>query len=121
MLLTPFRKVFFSLVYHAAMGFKYRKRIFLTPASTGMTSHILAEVESTRNGEHKWGHNMLTIADCHRRVELEFFLGTAQARKLSLAKIQLLIETLQGFQDALQTEVDLITAFEKAPKKKARK
>jgi hypothetical protein len=53
--------------------FCYRKRVFLAPVSTGHTSYILAEAESTRDGEYKWGHYMLTIADCRRRIQLEFF------------------------------------------------
>ncbi len=51
----------------------FRKRVFLASVSTGHTSYILAEVESSRGGEYKWGHCMLTIADCRRRVQLEFF------------------------------------------------
>jgi hypothetical protein len=56
--------------------FSLRKRSFLSPVSTGYTSHIFAEVESSNEGEYRWGHNMLTIADCRRRVQIEFFLGT---------------------------------------------
>ena len=115
---NPKTIVFSTFIYSIdATTMECRKRTFLNSISTGYTSHILAEVESTRNGEYKWGHNMLTLADCRRRVELQFFLGTKQARKRRLAKIRLLIKTLQGFQDALEMEVDLITVFEKAPKK----
>src|SRR5829696_7594427 len=88
--------------------FAFRKRFFLNPISTGHTSHILAEVESSRNGEYKWGHYMLTLADCRRRIQLEFFLGTKQARRNSLRKINLLISLLMRFRDALQKEIDLI-------------
>ncbi len=99
---------------------KYRKRTFLNSISTGHTSHILAELESTRNGEYKWGHNMLTIADCRFRIQLEFFLGSKRARKQSLAKIRLLLTTLQDFENALITEDELIERFEK-PKKGSKK
>ena len=51
---------------------------------------------------------MLTIADCRRRVQLEFFLGTKTARRISLKKINLLIEVLTRFRDALVTESTLI-------------
>ena len=51
--------------------FSLRKRVFLNPVSTGQTSYILAEVESSRDGEYKWGHYMLTIADCRRHIQLE--------------------------------------------------
>ncbi|HKG61694.1 MAG TPA: hypothetical protein VKB05_18195 [Pyrinomonadaceae bacterium] len=88
--------------------FSLRKRVFLNPVSTGHTSYILAEVESSRDGEYKWGHYMLTIADCRRRIQLEFFLGTKTARRISLKKINLLIDVLTRFRDALMKECDLI-------------
>ena len=37
--------------------FGYRKRVFLGSISTGHTSYILTEVESSRGGEYKWGHS----------------------------------------------------------------
>ena len=48
--------------------FSLRKRSFLSPVSTGFTSHIFAEVESSNEGEYRWGHNMLTIADCRYKT-----------------------------------------------------
>ena len=60
-------------------GFSVRKGSFLSPVSTGYTSHMFAEVESSDEGEYRWGHNMLTIADCRRRVQIEFFWGTKRA------------------------------------------
>jgi hypothetical protein len=89
-------------------AFNYRKRVFLNPVSTGHTSYILAEIESSREGEYRWGHNMLTIADCRRRIQLEFFLGSKRARRISLTKINLLIDTLTAFRDALKKEIALI-------------
>lgn len=90
--------------------FSFRKRSFLSPISTGHTSYILAEVESSREGENKWGHCMLTLADCRRRIQLEFFLGTAQTRRFSLAKIDLLINVLTAFREQLRSEASLIEA-----------
>ena len=90
------------------MKFSLRKRVFLNPVLSGTTSFLFAEVESSRGGEYKWGHYMLTIADCRRRIQLEFFLGTKQARRLSLQKINLLIDVLTKFRDALIKERDLI-------------
>src|ERR1041384_8687951 len=70
-----------STLKEVAMStFGYRKRVFLASISTGHTSYILTEVESSRGGEYKWGHCMLTLADCLRRIQLEFFLGTLRAR-----------------------------------------
>lgn len=96
----------------------FRKRTFLDPTSTGHTSYVLAEVESSHGGEYKWGTNMLTIADCRRRIQLEFFPGTKQARRISLKKINLLIDVLTQFRDALTAELELIEKFEKGGKKK---
>lgn len=98
----------------------FRKRSFLSPTSTGQTSYILAEAESSQNGEYKWGTYMLTIADCRRRIQLEFFLGTKRARRTSLAKINLLIEMLTRFRDVLLKENELIENFEQAGKTKRR-
>lgn len=89
----------------------FRKRTFLCPVSTGDTSYILAEAESTRGGEYKWGHYMLTLADCRRRIQLEFFLGTKVARRSSLKKINLLIGVLTQFRDALTKELALIETY----------
>ena len=54
------------------------------------------------------GHYMLTMADCRRRIQFEFFLGTKRARRISLAKINLLIDILTAFRDALTKEIALI-------------
>jgi hypothetical protein len=91
--------------------FSFRKREFLSPVSTGHTSYILAEVESSDDGGNKWGHCMLTLADCRRRIQLEFFLGTKQTRRISLAKIDLLINVLTAFRDQLRNEARLIEAY----------
>ncbi len=95
----------------------FRKRLFLASVSTGHTSYILAEVESSRGGEYKWGHCMLTIADCRRRIQLEFFLGTVRARRESLRKLDLLLKVLGSFRTALLAEAHAITEYERAGKR----
>ena len=99
----------------------FRKRVFLASITTGHTSYILAEVESSRGGEYKWGHCMLTIADCRRRIQLEFFLGTVRARRESLRKLDLLMKVLGSFRNALLAEAHAITEFERASKRKGLK
>src|SRR6476661_6560660 len=94
----------------------YRRRVFLASISTGHTSYILAEAESSRGGEYKWGHYMLTIADCRRRIQLEFFLGTVRARRESLRKLDLLLKVLGTFRNALLTEAQAINDYERAGK-----
>jgi hypothetical protein len=103
--------------------FTHRKRKFLSPASTGQTSYILTEVESSHQGEYKWGTNMLTLADCHKSIKLEFFLGTKKARRQSLTKIADLVTDLVRFASALKKEAELINTFEaqKKPSKRTKK
>src|SRR5690349_16516173 len=86
----------------------FRKRSFLNPVSTDQTSYVHAVVESSRDGEYPWGTNLLTIADCRRAVQLEFFLGTRRSRKLSLQKIDLLLNILTRFRAALTKEIAAI-------------
>lgn len=88
--------------------FTLRKRLFLNPISTGYSSFILAEVESSQDGAYKWGNYLLTLADCKRIIQYEFFLGTKEARRIALRKINLLIDVLTQFRDALQKEIALI-------------
>jgi hypothetical protein len=104
---------FADIGYLTMSNFSYRKRVFLAPTSTGHTSYVFAEVESSDNGEYKWGHYMLSLADCRRRIELEFFLGTALARRQSLAKLDLLLQVLNSFRTALSSEAQLISEYEK--------
>lgn len=95
----------------------YRKRTFLASVSTGHTSYILTEVESSRGGEYKWGTCMVTIADCRRRIQLEFFLGTMRARRESLRKLDLLLKVLSSFRKVLLAEAQLITEYERAERR----
>lgn len=88
--------------------FVYRKRTFLNPVSTDQTSYVLAHVESSGNGEYKQGSNLIYLADCKRQIMFEFFLGNARSRRLSLRKINLLIQVLTAFRDALMREIAAI-------------
>ena len=90
------------------MRFTFRKRAFLNPVSTLATSYIHAHVEDSLQGTVKHGSNMLTVADCHRAIDLEFYLGTKPHRRHSIAKINLLIDILTAFRDALIKESELI-------------
>ena len=86
----------------------FLKRTFLNPVSTLSTSYIQGNVADSQNGEVNHNGNMLIIADCNRITEFEFYLGTKQSRRRSLAKINLLIAFLTGFRDALAKEIALI-------------
>lgn len=58
----------------------------------------------------------MSLADCRRRIEIEFSLGTARARRQSLAKVDLLIDVLNAFRKALVKEAQLIAGFEREGK-----
>jgi len=90
--------------------YAFSKRAFLNPASTQQTSYIQAHVQTGHDGPDKWGDNMVTIADCKRVIQLEFFLGSKRDRRISLAKINLLIKVLMQFRRALTREIRLIEA-----------
>ena len=81
----------------------------MAPASSRTSSYIVAEVESTEAGAYSLGTNMLTIADCGRQIQLEFFLGNPRDRQRSLAKAELLAEIVNSFCEALREEAELIT------------
>lgn len=86
----------------------YRKRLFLNPLSTGSTSFIQAIAESSFNGEDPLANYVLTIADCNRRITLEFALTSAYMRKQSLTKIDPLAKVINQFRDAVHAEAKLI-------------
>lgn len=93
--------------------YAFSKRAFLNPASTHLTSYIQAYVQTS----DKWGDNTVLIADCKRVVELEFLLGTKRHRRISLAKIDLLIDVLTQFRAALAKEIRSIEDGKEQPKR----
>ena len=92
----------------------FLKRTFLNPVSTLSTSYIQANVADSQNGKVNHLGNMLIIADCHHIAEFEFYLGSREHRRRSLAKINLLIAFLTSFRDALAKESALIENFKKS-------
>jgi hypothetical protein len=88
--------------------YAFSKRAFLNPASTHQASYIQAHVQTGQDGPERWGDNMVIIADCKRVIQLEFFLGSKRDRRISLAKIDLLIDILTQFRTALAKEIRLI-------------
>ena len=88
--------------------FRYHKRAFLAPKSSRSTAFVMAEVESSEGGTYQLGTYMLVLADCHRRIELDFSLSRAHTRKESLAKADRLFEVIKGFHEGLHAEATLI-------------
>ena len=81
--------------------YTFRQRTFLNPESTNTTFHILVLSNLHAMARTSGAATLLILADCHRSVEFKFCLGNAEHRRLSPKKINLMIDTLSGFRDAL--------------------
>ena len=99
--------------------YRYYKRTFLAHAASNVSSYIIAEVESSDEGTYSTGTNMLTIADCNKQIELEFSLYSARARRRSVARAELLARVINGFQDSLREQAELIERNSKKRRKRA--
>ena len=86
----------------------YRKRVFLNPISLSAPSFIQAVADSSDEGTYLLGNYVLIIADCNRRIMLEFSLANATQRKASLDKIDRLLKVVNEFSEALRAEAELI-------------
>lgn len=86
----------------------YCKRVFLNPISASAPSFIQAVADSSNDGTYLLGNYILIIADCNRRILLEFCLSSASLRKQSLAKIDRLAKVVNEFREAVYAEARLI-------------
>jgi hypothetical protein len=85
--------------------YTFRYRTFLNPVSTNQTSYIHAHVESSYSGTDRWGDHQIIIADCRRQITLEFSIGNKRERRISLANLDVLINVLTNFREALVKEI----------------
>ncbi len=93
----------------------FAKRIFLNPIADGAPAFIQAVADSSDNGRYVLGNYLLIIADCNRRITLEFPVENARARKKSRAKIQRFTQVVTQFRERLIREIELM---DKATKRK---
>jgi|SRR5215213_729456 len=93
--------------------YSYLRRQFLNEAPEELvhTSYVLATVENSFEGEYL-PTGTLYLADCKRTIRLEFYLGRAETRTASIAKINLLLDVLGEFRSALVNEADVIAKAE---------
>jgi len=88
-----------------------RRREFLND-DPELPAFIIGVVEDTRDlpddpEDHwKWGTVVLDLADCSRRVSLDFDLNDSPARANSLRKINLIAEVVNAVRDAIALEVE---------------
>jgi hypothetical protein len=94
------------------MPYRVRIRKFLNKPGYHAGAYVLAEVDDStkhKKGKHGWPyvHVDLTLADCNRVVSFDFDLSSARQRANSLHKIDLLVDCLIQFREALRAEADL--------------
>ena len=86
----------------------YRKRIFLNPISEGAPAFIQAVADSSDDGTYKLGNYLLIIADCNRRITLEFALSSKRARRQARAKVERFAAVVNGFRTHMIKELESI-------------
>ncbi|MFN2525530.1 MAG: hypothetical protein ABR505_04610 [Actinomycetota bacterium] len=94
------------------MSYRLRVRRFLNVLGYNAGAYILATVEDSsryREGKHGWPYVDidLTLGDCGRVVSFDFDLSARGSRRNSLRKIEIMIEVLSAFRDALHEEARL--------------
>jgi len=91
------------------MSMAYSKRMFLSAGSNeDSTAFIQATAQSSYNGQDPLAHFTLIIADCHRRIMLDFALTSVYLRKRNLAKLDRLVKVINEFSEAVHAEAKLI-------------
>ena len=97
-----------------------RIRRFLNYPRHFYGAYVIAVVGDTstcrKSGcDHLWcGDIQLRISDCDRVCSLDFDLDSAAARRNSLHKVTVLIETLIRFREALEIEAERAVEYERA-------
>lgn len=87
---------------------RYYTRRFLNRRGHHAGGYVLASVENTsrRKGDCTWTDIEFTIADCGRQISLSFEVGPKYLDN-SLRKVDILIDTLTNFRQALVEEGQL--------------
>lgn len=90
------------------MCMAYRKRVFLNPISEGAPAFIQAVADSSDDGTYKLGNYLLIIADCERRIMLQFPLSSKKAREKARAKIERFAAVVNAFREHMIKELEMI-------------
>ena len=86
----------------------YRKRVFLNPISEGAPAFIQAVADDSDNGSYLLGNYLLIIADCERRIMLQFPLSSKKAREKARAKIERFAAVVNAFREHMIKELEMI-------------
>jgi hypothetical protein len=95
----------------------YLKRVFLNPISEGAPSFIQAVADDSDGGTYIIGNYLLIIADCNRRITLEFALSSKKARDRARSKIDRFAAVVNEFRDHVIIELEAIDNAEKTLRK----
>ncbi len=99
------------------MPYRVRIRRFLNSVGYHDGAYVLAAVEdSSSYSSDEYGPFVdidLTLADCNRIVHFHFDLHTKGARRNSLRKIDLIIDALEQFREALREEARVVEGRER--------
>ena len=101
------------------MPYRVRVRRFLNVLGYNAGAYILAVVEDSSKHQERpdsWPFVEidLTLADCGRVVSFDFDLNSRGSRRNSLRKIDIMIDTLTAFREALKEEAKLAESRERA-------
>lgn len=101
------------------------ERAFLNYPGFHGGAYVIAYVEDTSERDfetHEWlprrvpptPRLILEIADCTNRINLEFGVDSAACRENSLHKVEVLLDVLEHFREALEIECRLFAERESA-------
>lgn len=79
-------------------GYKFYLRKWLNKPGHHSTAFVFAAIEDSDN---TYSDVAFKIADCDRQISLDFYAGNKRELTNALAKIDLLVDSLQQFREAL--------------------
>jgi hypothetical protein len=83
-------------------------REFLNQPGFHSTGFIYAVVEDTETDDARWGASVsLTLGDCSKQVSFAFDMDDARGRENTIYKVDLILDTLTRFKEALVPEIKL--------------
>lgn len=87
--------------------YRFYSRKFLNLRGHHGGAYVLAVVQHTAD-DSPWSDIILELADCSRRVALEFPLYSAADRRNSVRKARLIAEIAAQFADAVEAEAQAV-------------
>ncbi len=89
---------------------RFYVRRFLNRPGHHAGGYVLASVEDTSRADDDIAWVEFALADCSRRVSLDFPLATRSERSNSVRKARMLLGVLEAFVEALEAEAALVEA-----------